>query len=62
MPTAASLAAAIEEAHPGTEVESIPGKTGQFLVTADGNPLWDKQSHPERRFPKHDEVLSQLSS
>jgi hypothetical protein len=29
-------------------------------VTVDGREVWNKNAHPERRFPEHDEVLSQL--
>ncbi|MGC6487290.1 MAG: Rdx family protein [Planctomycetota bacterium] len=60
MPTAASLAAAIEAAHPGATVEKKPGGRGDFIVTADGREVWNKKRHAEQRFPEHDEVLAQL--
>jgi hypothetical protein len=31
-------------------------------VKADGRELWNKNTHAERRFPEHDEVLSQLAA
>jgi len=39
-----------------------PGGKGDFIVTVEGKQIWNKRSHPETRFPEHDEVLSQLAS
>jgi len=58
---AASLAAAIASAHPGAKVVNKPGAKGDFKVTVNGKQVWNKLSHPETRFPEHDEVLSQLA-
>ncbi|MCK5943724.1 MAG: Rdx family protein [Planctomycetes bacterium] len=62
MPTATSLAAAIEAARPDADVEKIAGGKGDFIVKVDGRELWNKRSHPEGRFPEHDEILSQLGA
>ena len=56
------MAAAIEAAHPGATVDKQPGGKGDFIVTADGRELWNKNAHPDRRFPEHDEVLAQLTT
>ena len=60
MPTAASLAAAIQGVHPGATVEKKPGGRGDFIVTTGDRQIWNKKTHPEHRFPEHDEVLSLL--
>ncbi|MBL8726922.1 MAG: Rdx family protein [Planctomycetes bacterium] len=60
MPRAASLAAAIEKAVPGSRVETIPGGKGDFRVKADGRLLWDKRGDNDGEFPEPAQILSQL--
>lgn len=30
-------------------------------MKADGRELWNKRAHAERRFPEHEEILTQLA-
>jgi len=60
LPKAASLAAAIQKAHPRAKVETRPGGRGDFLVKADSKTLWDKRRRDDDRFPDEREILSQL--
>lgn len=56
------MAAAIEAAHPGAEVELVKGGKGDFIVTRlDGErrELWNKRAK-QSGFPQHAQILDQL--
>lgn len=48
--------------HSNAVVEKKPGGRGDFLVTVDGNLLWDKKRRNGDRFPEPAEILSQLTA
>lgn len=56
------MATVIEAAHPGAKVANVRGGKGDFIVTVDGKEIWNKLSHPEHRFPEHDEILAKLAA
>jgi predicted Rdx family selenoprotein len=37
------LAAKITRQHPDAEVETVPGGKGDFIVTVDGQQIWNKR-------------------
>ena len=43
---------------PGTEVELVRGRRGDFIVTADGAVLWDKKSRGG--FPDDGRIVAEL--
>jgi predicted Rdx family selenoprotein len=53
------LGAAIRSAHPDAEVDLVPGGRGDFIVTADGQRLWDKRRMDDQ-FPEHRVILDKL--
>ncbi len=53
------MAAAIQEALPGAEIELIPDGSGIFIVTADGVEYWNK--HQKGGFPNQDEFVKYLA-
>ena len=59
MPVASSLAAEIKSKY-SVDAELIPSKGGCFEVVADGKLIFSKNA--EKRFPEHDEVLTQLDA
>ena len=55
------MAAAIETANGSANVSTVPGSKGDFIVTIEGKEVWNKLSHPEKRFPEHGEILNHLA-
>lgn len=53
------MGAAIGRVFPDAKVELVPGGTGDFIVTADGERIWDKRAMDDR-FPEDAEVLGAL--
>ena len=53
------MAAKIERALPGTPVDLIKGRGGNFIVKADGKVLWDKRAMDDQ-FPDDDDVVDDL--
>lgn len=53
------MAAAIQEALPGAEIELISDGSGIFIVTADGVEYWNK--HQKGGFPNQDEFVKYLA-
>ena len=46
---------------PKAEVELVPGGRGDFIVTADGERVWDKRAMGDR-FPEDEEILQALGA
>lgn len=53
------MAARIREAFPGAEVELVPGGRGDFIVTVDGERVWDKRAMGDE-FPDEERLVAQL--
>jgi len=58
LPRATSLAARIKKELPGAEIELARGGRGDFLVTADGVTIWDKQKTGS--FPDEGKLVAAL--
>lgn len=52
------MAAAITAARPGVEIELRRGGRGDFIVTVDGDVVWDK--HKDGGFPDDAELVAEL--
>jgi len=53
------LAARIREAFPGATTELVPGGRGDFVVTVDGERVWDKRAM-EDEFPDEERLVARL--
>lgn len=54
------MAAEIERAFPGTNVELVPGGRGDFIVSAGEQRLWDKRKMGDE-FPESAVILEALA-